>query len=161
MYSNEMHKVVEPDLSIALIEKSIITIVREATLPSMQAWFAAQSGVAVERAGYQVLRGVAEHAPVRLSDLAHRLGVDTSTVTRQIQTLERQGMIARTHDPADRRVALLGLTTKGAAALDRLRQTRHKLFASVLADWPINDRAALAPLLARLADDFLAHGGRR
>lgn len=155
-----MRALVDSDTSIAMIEESIVTIVREATLPRIQEWFTAQAGVAVERAGYQVLRGVAEHAPIRLSELAHLLGVDTSTVTRHVQTLERQGMLARTGDPTDRRVALLELTPQGVTALDRLRQARHRLFAEVLTDWPVEELAALAPLLARLAHDFLDQGGR-
>ena len=160
MYIWTVRTLVDPDRSIALIEESIVTIVREATLPRMQDWFAAQAGVAVERAGYQVLRCVAEHAPIRLSDLAHQLGFDTSTITRHVQTLERQGMLARSGDPTDGRVALLDLTSKGIAALRQLRKARHRLFSEVLADWPVKERTTLAPLLARLANDFLVQSGR-
>jgi len=155
-----VHTLSNTDTSIASIEESIVTIVREATLPRTQEWFATQAGVTVERAGYQVLRGVADHAPIRLSDLAHQLGVDTSTVTRHVQSLERLGMLVRTGDPTDGRVALLDLTRKGATALGRLRKARHRLFAEVLAEWPVKERAALAPMLARLAHDFLVQGGR-
>ncbi len=150
----------DEDISIVTIEESIVTIVREATLVSVQERFAAVTGIAVERAGYQVLRGVAEYGPVRLSDLAHKLGVDTSTITRHVQALERQNMLARASDPTDGRVALLNLTPEGTEALDRLRAARHRLFSEVLADWPAKERAALAPLLARLAHDFLVQGGR-
>lgn len=148
------------DVAIASIEASVVTIVREATLPSLQERFVAQAGVAVERAGYHVLRVVAERGSLRLSDLAHQLGVDASTVSRHVKTLEAQGMVARSGDPTDGRVARLELTPAGGEALRRLRAARHRLFAEILADWPAADRDALAPLLARLAREFVVRGGR-
>jgi DNA-binding MarR family transcriptional regulator len=148
------------DVTIATIEDSVVTIVREATLPSVQERFVEQAGVAVERAGYGVLRGVAEHGPVRVTDLARQLGVDPSTVSRQVKALERQGMLARDGDPRDGRVARLALTPAGGEALELLRVVRHRLFAEILADWAAEDRATLAPLLARLARDFVVLGGR-
>jgi DNA-binding MarR family transcriptional regulator len=153
-------KTAAPDVVIMSIEESIVTIVREATLPSVQERFVAQTGVAVERAGYGVLRGVAEQGPVRLSDLAHQLGVDTSTVSRHVKALEGQGMLVRTGDPTDGRVARVALTAAGVAALGRLRVARRRLFAEVLADWPAADLETLAPLLVRFAGDFLVQGGR-
>lgn len=148
------------EVAIATIEESVVTIVREVTLPHVQERVAEQAGVAVERAGYGVLRGVAEHGPVRLTDLARQLGVDPSTASRHVKALERQGLVVRDGDPGDGRVARLALTAGGAAALERLRVVRHRLFAEILVDWPAEDRAALAPLLARLARDLVALGGR-
>lgn len=104
------------DVTIATIEDSVVTIVREATLSSVQERFVEQAGVAVERADYDVLRGVAEHGPVRVTDLARQLGVDPSTASRQVKTLERQGMLARDGDPRDGRVAHLALTPAGGEA---------------------------------------------
>lgn len=137
-----------------------MTIVREATLPSLQERFVAQAGVGVERAGYQVLRGVAQGAPVRLADLAHRLGVDASTVSRQVKALERRGLVARSGAVVDRRAAQVSLTDAGVEALGRLQAARHRFFAEVLAGWSPSEREALAPLLDRLARDLLAEGGR-
>lgn len=148
------------ETAIATVEEAIVTIVREATLPTTQDRFVAQAGVRVERAGYCVLRGVAELGHVRVTELAHHLGVDVSTVSRQVRTLERQGLIARAGDPTDGRVARLALTSAGTEALHRLREVRHRFFSEVLDRWPTEDRETLAPLLARLAHDFLVQGGR-
>ena len=151
----------EVDPRIATIEASIVTIVREATLPSTQERFVARAGVGVERAGYSVLREVAELGPVRLTELARHLGIDASTVSRHVAALERQGMLARGSDPADRRVVKVQLTGAGAKALERLRAARHRFFAELLSGWPAADRERLAPLLDRLARDFVAKGGRQ
>lgn len=149
------------DDTVAWIEESVVTLVREATLPSLQERFVAEAGVAVERAGYLVLRCIAEHGPARVGEVAQRLGVDASTVSRRIRVLEERGLLARAGDPSDGRVARLALTGVGAEALGRLRAARHRLFAEVLADWPAAERDALAPLLARLAKDFSVWGGRQ
>lgn len=144
--------------AIEMIEASVVTIVREATLPRVQERILAEAGVAVERAAYGVLGGVAEQGPVRLTELARHLGVDASTVSRHVSGLERQGLLVRDGDPADRRVAQIALTASGTAVLDQLRAARHRLFSEILANWPASDRDRLGPLLARLAQDFVAHG---
>jgi DNA-binding MarR family transcriptional regulator len=48
-----------------------------------------------------------------LLDLAGILGVDTSTLSRQIQQLVELGLVNRTPDPKDRRYVLLSLTQAG------------------------------------------------
>ena len=147
-------------VTIGAIEESVVAIVRAATRPSVQERVVAQAGVAVERAAYGVLGSLGELGPVRLTDLARQLGVDPSTASRQVKALEERGMVARVGDPGDGRVARLGLTPDGAAALELLRGARHRLFADALAEWPAEDLAALAPLLARLARDLVAEGQR-
>ncbi len=148
------------DAAVVSIEESIVTIVREATRPRLQEQVAAAAGVAVERAGYGVLRALADSGPLAVTALARQLGLDTSTVSRHVAALEGDGLVGRAEDPADRRVALLALTARGRRALGRLRAARHRLFADILAPWPAADREALAPLLERLASDFVAFGAR-
>jgi DNA-binding MarR family transcriptional regulator len=155
-----MKTAVNVDATIASIEASIVTIVREAALPSTQERFVAQSGVGLERAAYGVLRHVAEGGPTRLTELARDLGLDSSTVSRHVSALERLGLLARVADVADRRVANLEVTAAGRKALERLRVARHRFFAELLSAWPAEDREQLAPLLDRLARDFLETGRR-
>src|SRR3546814_1629465 len=117
--------------------ESGLASVRAATRPSWQERVVAQAGVSVERAAYGVLGSLGELGPVRLTDLARQLGVDPSTASRQVKALEERGMVARVGDPGDGRVARLGLTPDGAAALELLRGARHRLFADALAEWQI------------------------
>jgi DNA-binding MarR family transcriptional regulator len=154
-------RVVEVDAAVELIEESVVAIVREASLPRLQEWLVAEAGVSVERAGYQVLRAVAEQPSVRLGDLARQLGLDTSTVSRHVKGLQGAGLVGRSGDPGDGRVARLELTDAGAEALGRLRRARHQFFAEILVDWPQGDRELLAPLLVRLAHDVMMRGEHR
>ncbi|MDP1803849.1 MAG: hypothetical protein Q8K72_01660 [Acidimicrobiales bacterium] len=57
-------------------------------------------------------------------------------------------MLARDGDPGDGRVARLPLSSTGTEVLERLRVVRHRRFAEIFADWPAQDRAALAPRTA-------------
>lgn len=144
---------------VAAIEAAVISLVRVATLPSLQDRYVAHAGVAVERAGYTVLRILAEEGPLRLTELSRRLAVDGSTCSRQVKQLVMEGLLARTEDPEDGRARFLNLTPAGREAVERLQRVRHDLFSGVLADWPDADPSILAPLLLRLAEDLRAKVG--
>jgi DNA-binding MarR family transcriptional regulator len=92
--------------------------------------------------------------------LAQLLGVDTSTMSRHVKTLERGELVVRAEDPLDGRAARVSLTGAGAEVLRVLGEARHRYFAELLASWSEADRAGLAPLLAQLANDVLERGGR-
>jgi DNA-binding MarR family transcriptional regulator len=98
-----------------------------------------------------LLARLARTEPIRLSELATALGVDTSTLTPRAQRLERDGLIARKPDPSDRRAALLHVTRKGQAALSRLSRTRAVMFDEILAQWPERDRGQAVKVLTRMA----------
>jgi DNA-binding MarR family transcriptional regulator len=146
--------------AVAMIEAATVTIVREATLPSTQERVTAQAGLAIERSGYIVLRAVDESGPLPVTTLARSLGLDASTVSRQVATLVRIGLLDRSHDADDKRITLVALTETGRESLDRIRSARHDVFAKVLEGWSKEDQAALAPLLERFAADLVAFGRR-
>ncbi len=88
--------------------------------------------------------------PLRASDLVSRLGLDKSTVSRQVAHLVDLGLVARTADPADGRAQVLTPSAEGATRLNRIRTVRRERWQSDLSDWPTEDVAALAGLLGRL-----------
>lgn len=146
--------------SIAAIEEALVVIVREFSLASTQERLIGAAGVSVERAGFGVLRCLSERGDARVSELAQFLGVDTSTMSRHVKTLEAGGLVVRTEDPQDGRATRVGLTTAGVEVLRLLRVARHRYFTELLTGWSEADRAVLAPLLARLANEVLERGGR-
>jgi len=142
--------------SIGAIEEALVVIVREFSLASTQERFIGAAGVSVERAGFGVLRCLSERGDARVSELAQLLGVDTSTMSRHVKALEAGELVARTEDPRDGRAARVGLTAAGVEVLRSLRE----YFTELLNGWSEADRAALAPLLVRLANEVLEQGGR-
>jgi DNA-binding MarR family transcriptional regulator len=136
------------------IEQALTRLIRRGAQPRVHERLAARAGVSLDRAAYAALCRVHEAGPLRLSELAARMGVDVSTASRQVQQLERTGLVARVGDPADRRASLLGLTAEGGRMLTRMREARHASLTQVLADWSAKDRRMLATTLTRLVDDL-------
>jgi DNA-binding MarR family transcriptional regulator len=104
----------------------------------------------LDRSAYGIMCRLADEGPQRLGSIAQAFGLDPSTITRQVQALEKAGLAARTTDPGDRRVSILDLTTEGRTALDATRTYRRARLESALSDWPVKDRRDLGRLLEKL-----------
>jgi len=91
---------------------------------------------------------------MRVSDLAARIELDASTVSRQIKQLEDKGIVERTADPADGRASLVQISEDGRDVMRAAFKRRHDRIKTVLAPWSDRDRAQLQELLTRLAADL-------
>ncbi|MCW2607863.1 MAG: hypothetical protein JWO60_2556 [Frankiales bacterium] len=111
----------------------------------------------LELATAAVLGTVGDAGPLRLSELADRLGLDVSTVSRQVPALERAGWVVRDPDPCDRRAQLLRLSPEGHDALAARRRAHAAVLRDVLGSWNDAQVQALADDLARLNTDLSAH----
>ena len=94
------------------------------------------------------------HEGMRLSDLAAKVELDASTVSRQIKQLEDKGIVERTPDPADGRASLVRLTASGHHTMQATFRRRFERIKSVLEPWSERDREQLQTLLTRLAADL-------
>src|SRR3954470_13982339 len=63
--------------------------------------------------GFTALAAIQLHGPLRVSEVAQRLGVDLSVASRQIASLTAEGYVARREDDRDRRAQLVAATTAG------------------------------------------------
>lgn len=61
-----------------------------------------------------------EPQPHTVRALAAKLGVTKPVITRALDTMGRQGLVARKRDPKDRRNVLVQRTVNGALFLERL-----------------------------------------
>ena len=93
---------------------------------------------------------------MRVSDLATRLHLDASTVSRQIKQLQDKGLLERSPDPADGRASLVQLSDHGRDILHAGFRRRLERIQSALDTWDDGDREQLRLLLARLATDLAA-----
>lgn len=114
------------------------------------------AGAPITGAGLLALRAIARHGRITASEVARRLQVDLSTASRHVKALEDLGLVERSTDAADRRVAWLEVTAAGRRILDRARDVALNDFDAALADWSPADRARLAELLERFRRDLLA-----
>ncbi|MBV2152265.1 MarR family winged helix-turn-helix transcriptional regulator [Kitasatospora sp. SUK 42] len=104
---------------------------------------------ALDRAAYLLLDRLERHGPANVKALAEALGVDSSTVTRQVAPLVAAGLVGRVQDPADRRAVRLALTPGGCGRLAEVRDCRAELARHLVADWPPEEQHAFCALLAR------------
>ncbi len=92
------------------------------------------------------------------NELAERLGLEKSTVSRLVQQLEMRAWLKRDKDPVDSRILRLRLTSRGRKAAGRLARARSDKFARVLAGIPHDRRDDVARALDILAE--AAHAAR-
>ncbi|MGV9428608.1 MarR family winged helix-turn-helix transcriptional regulator [Streptomyces sp. NPDC003656] len=121
----------------------------------------AAAGLSLDRPAMGVL--VTLHMadrPLRVGEIAERMQVVGPHVTRQVQELERRGLVRRIADPHDRRASLIEPTTDGADAANRYAASLVGWFSQAVADWSEQDRNDLARLLGRLVDDVTARMNR-
>ncbi|SEK89119.1 DNA-binding transcriptional regulator, MarR family [Blastococcus sp. DSM 46786] len=104
----------------------------------------------LDGAAYGLLALLQDAGPLRASDLVARLGLDKSTVSRQLSSLVELGLVDRTADPDDGRAQVLTPSAEGAARLARIRTARRARWESDMSGWPAEDVATLAVLLERL-----------
>src|SRR5947208_2779250 len=107
---------------------------------------AAVAGMDLERASYSVLFRL-EEGPARLSDLAQRVGVDISTLSRQVHHLEAAGLVGRSVMEEDRRAALLSVTDEGRDFVHRIRAAKRAAITEMLEHWTPEERAELGRVL--------------
>jgi DNA-binding MarR family transcriptional regulator len=97
-----------------------------------------------------LLAEVAEAGSVRMGDLSQRLGVTARNVTALVDGLEREGLIARHPDPADRRALLLELTYEGQAYIGEIQRLQADIGEKLFAPLNTAERCQLFELLRRL-----------
>jgi DNA-binding MarR family transcriptional regulator len=106
----------------------------------------------LDPATYPVLSGLARIGPVSASRLGQFLGFDRTVTTRYASRLEAAGLLARSHDPSDRRATLLDLTPAGRAAASTVRRQLVGAIEEVLAEWPKRDAERFAVALEKFAE---------
>jgi DNA-binding MarR family transcriptional regulator len=116
-----------------------------------------ESDLPCELAGTWVLGRLAVLGPVRLTQLAQELGLDPSSVSRQVSALERHGLVTKEKDSSDLRAQQLALTERGSAAVESLVRARAQALARLLPGWSAADLDALTVTLGRLNTDLAAN----
>ncbi len=139
---------VDPHGAFVRLEREIALLLRRSRAISTR--LAGQLHPDLDGAAYGLLALLEDAGPLRASDLVLRLGLDKSTVSRQIGTLVELGLVDRAADPADGRAQVLTPSAEGSARLAEIRNVRRARWEADLSGWPDEDVAALAELLSRL-----------
>ena len=108
----------------------------------------------VDRAGYLLLRTLERIGPASINTIAAAVGLDGSTVTRQVSAMKELGLVERRTNPGDRRSCIISPTTEGRDMMRHIRRVRRTSLDSVTRDWSEDDRSTLGRLLAKLNDSI-------
>ena len=96
------------------------------------------------------LATVERNGPLTPSALADCERIQRPTATRVVGRLEEEGLVTRTTDPSDRRVAHVAITPAGSALLTRVRSRKNEYLARRLRELTPAERETLAEAAAIL-----------
>ena len=86
------------------------------------------------------------------AELADRTGVTRATMTGLIDTLERDGLVTRAPDAADRRMMEVCLTEKGRAILHEILPEHFRRMAALMQSLDETERKTLVGLLNKIQE---------
>ncbi|OIV38825.1 MarR family transcriptional regulator [Mangrovactinospora gilvigrisea] len=104
----------------------------------------------MDRAAFLLLHRLDGEGPLGVKALAAAMGIDSSTVTRQVAPLVDQGLVRRVPNPDDGRAVVLALTPAGRLRLEEVRTSRRALLTELTEGWTRDEQEHFAELLTRL-----------
>lgn len=146
-----------PSARLSSIEYSMGFIVRWARVRSLEL-IARNAKVEVDRSSILILMSLHRRGPLRLSDLAADIGLDRSTISRQVDAAVRAGYVQKTNDAADARASLLALTARGQTARQKLSEAWRAIVADALETWTAEEQAQFSHLLDKLVAQLRQQG---
>lgn len=108
------------------------------------------AGVRASASEVYALGELIEAGTLSQQELAERLGLEKSTVSRLAAGMQSRGWLSRERDPQNRRVYRLSLTDQGQAAARRVGEYFHGRHADLLAELTPAERRGLMLGLAGL-----------
>jgi DNA-binding MarR family transcriptional regulator len=143
-----------PPADLDGVERALESLFRLNASRKVHALRAAAAGVTLSAPGFVLLRRIQEDGPLSLGELARLADMDPAATGRQIRQLEHDGLVQRLPSPGDGRVTNVSVTPAGGEARRRISEVLDRHMEDVLDAWSPADRADLAQLLSRLADDL-------
>ncbi|MCL5045776.1 MAG: MarR family transcriptional regulator [Actinobacteria bacterium] len=99
---------------------------------------------------FDALLALREGGELTMGELCQRMYLACSTATDLIDRMERNGLIARERDTADRRVIRLKITEKGQNVIEEVLRARKKYLSAVLVHVQPGERERLIQSLSEL-----------
>ena len=98
-----------------------------------------------------VLQNLYQNDNCKMSDLSKALGVTLPNITGLIDRLEKEGLAKRNHDPKDRRIIRITLTTKGKKTIKKIKQKKQQHLSSILGKITNKERKTLMEIMEKIA----------
>ncbi len=141
------------DQNIRQFYDALFDLIGLMNLPQRDSVLLQEAGVSLDRALFPLLVLIGQHSTVGIMELAGLVGRDHSTVSRQVATLGRLGLVTRHAGSSDRRERKVTVTQEGLAIVHALDAARERLTQPIVARWDEQDWKTFVSLLRRFADD--------
>lgn len=93
------------------------------------------------------------------TELAGRLHIQASTVTKMVQRMEKAGFVERRADPDDQRVSRVYLTDVGRTIRESVNQVFRRLEDETFADFTLEERVLLRRFFLQMRENLLRASG--
>ena len=93
-----------------------------------------------------------QDGPLRLNDLAHRMGASAPTASRAVDALEALGLVTRSTEPSDRRALSIELSPEGRGLFDERVALAARAFKPAAKALSAAERRDLLGLLERMTE---------
>jgi MarR family transcriptional regulator, organic hydroperoxide resistance regulator len=99
-----------------------------------------RSSLKVTNSQAQTLLSFSAQDKLTMNQLSQRMGLSTSTMTRNIDNLAQRGLVERVRDATDRRLVYVKPTVKGREVVQDIVESQREHFAQVLDTIPEEKR---------------------
>ncbi len=104
----------------------------------------------LDRSSYTLLDHLADCSQLGVKALAERLGLDSSTISRQTAVLEAKSYIERVPDQQDGRASNFRITVLGRETLEQAREIRLRRYGQLFEDWSAAECRMFTDMLSKL-----------
>ena len=87
---------------------------------------------------------------INMTDLSKRVGIDNSTLTRNINILIKDKLVVKTRSKTDLRGFIIYLTNEGNAIIDLMEKQMSVLIKDITTDLKSSERENIAEILSKL-----------
>ena len=87
---------------------------------------------------------------ISMSHLAHKLGLDTSTLTRNVQKLEKMGLVERKSGSYDKRVQNTILSKRGTEIVAEIEEILLQMNHTIMEQIDLEDQENITDVLEKL-----------
>ena len=108
-----------------------------------------------------IIEAIGREEPRNMSMIAHRLSVTVSTLTTNMNGLEKKGYIRRERSSEDKRVVYVVLTEKGKKAFYHHRDFHRKMIRAIVRDLSEEEMEILCRCLVNLNSFLEPEAGKK
>jgi DNA-binding MarR family transcriptional regulator len=143
---------------LSSVEERVLALILRANRARIYEDLLRDANVRMDKALYPVLSAVGAVRHAQVSQIAAAVGLNPTTASRHLASLERMALIRRSSSEQDGRASLIELTKEGEKVIRELRRARRQLFAELLAGFDDNELEGFGEYLDRLFRAFRASG---